>query len=61
MTTFRLMPVERKIVDAAVRKSGMKLSEWIREALLEAAQRATIELGNPKLEAVRVELPLTRS
>lgn len=34
----RLNPEERKIIDSAIQKSGMKQSVWVRKALMHVAQ-----------------------
>jgi hypothetical protein len=40
--SVRLTPAERKVIDAAVSRSGMSQSEWCRKMLLLAANQFTL-------------------
>lgn len=42
LLSVRLQPEERGLLEAAALRAGLKLSEWVREALLRAA-RASVE------------------
>jgi hypothetical protein len=35
--SIRLVPADRKVIDDAVRKSGLRLSEWARKSLMHVA------------------------
>lgn len=41
--TLRMQPIERRTIESAARKSGGKLSDWMRVALLRAAAAGNME------------------
>jgi hypothetical protein len=43
VVVLRLQPAERRAVDAAAKRSGVKLSEWARSALMLAANDGNLE------------------
>jgi uncharacterized protein (DUF1778 family) len=51
--TLRLQPTERKKVLAAAKQSRQKVSDWMRTALLAAADSITIE--KPKAEGAGIQ------
>ncbi len=53
--TVRLQKQQRKILADAARRSGVPLSEWARDVLLEIADTSNMENGES--EAVGIEPP----
>jgi predicted HicB family RNase H-like nuclease len=43
MTQFRLQPDERKAFEAAAKKQGLTLSDWIRETLKRRIEGGTVD------------------
>jgi hypothetical protein len=43
--TFRALPADRKAIGIAAKTSGLKMSEWIRKALLDAAKPLPATFG----------------